>query len=675
MKTEGSKEQIAYIEARKKYLLAGKRYSSLLKEAMSLDPNILKIADDIMVTGDGLSVHDNRFLTSFYNELRKKSKIDKKYYELLLDLKKAKQELDNSVTALSRHRVNHLLRQAGIPPRKTNQDRDIIAAQVNNSNIGLLEKISLPGILLLEDSEALDRHISSGDITIGSGALTAKSKSTREFVRDLERKSRQKVNEDHLLDDSGDFLKRYNQLESGSLLGLIRISADKEHIREIERRIDSGDISFSGGNLVAVNEKGKKYLSLLVEELTACLEKKIKAHLLDKNKKCVQSDPRFGKLAEALKDLDITTDRHGRLSALAGEGTSYKELLEKLDNHKTEVKKDFADLITLQETVSVAFVDIKKQLLAVTNKKETDVEKILSLLMAVRYLSNFEKKYETKLASLEGKLGIVPQNNHLDFGPEPITKLLEKHADKVDEAEINEVVAQLVESRLQNRQSLGAEIDKSLSQFLHCSPRLAEYQKLFVTQETIKKHVAQLLVGSDCLYLGMGNVSELLNEIAQLEIEKNDKLAEMTHELEIAHKEFWLARIVNSSRNFVNTNFDNLSGEVRDRAVVLSRGAVDTARKDIKVTFEKYLSKHKKCSGDFTLVLDKALRDVSAGGDVSEISAKLKAKYKEVSKQQTDLFGELELEIMEFEKRLAGFEKKIPQELEKILISDIRKSI
>lgn len=674
MKTGGNREQIAYAEAKNKYLAIGKRYSALLTRMMDLDPNVLKIAEEIMFTGDGLSVHDNRFLTSFYNELKAKSKIDKKYYELLLELKKTRTELDNAVSSLSHHRATFLLRKVGIPPKRTNQSKDIIVSQINSSDVSLLEKISLPGVLDVESSESLDELVSSGDLVIDRGSFVPKTKVARDFVRNMEKGIRQKVNDDYLLTGDENLLKRFGKLEPSNLLEFVRISADPEHIREIERRIDAGDISLTSGTLRANTEKGKRYLTLLTEELTAHLHKKVKMYLTTRNAEYSKHDPRLGGVALAMKDLDISLGKHLRLGRLAV-GGSYADLLETAKESRAQIKQAFSELMSLQETISAAYADVKKQLLVVVNKEKLDIVKILALLIAVRYLSIYEGKYESKLTLLESLLGLVHGVSTATSGPIAITRLRERYTDRNSNEEVDSMVRNLIVGRLGGRRELGTDTNETLVRFILDSPQIREYRDIIASQQAVRKHIVDTIHGSDCLYQGLGNMSETLAELTELEVEKTEKLADLVHELELAHKEFWLARISNSSQDYINTNFGSLSEDTKRRAISANKESVTAARKEIRETLAKYRQRHQKHSEDFAKVLRASLADLSKGGDISAISAKLKAEYKKMSQNHEALITNMEQDIIALEKRLLTFENNAPSELEKLLISDIRTNI
>lgn len=677
MATEGNKEQIAYLEAKKKYLAIGKRYSSLLQQMMELDPNVLKIAEDILVTGDNLSIHDNTFLTSFYKELKIKSKIDKKYYDFLLELKKTKNELDNSVALLSKKRISYLLRKSGIPPRRTNQSIDMIASQINSPSTGLLEKISLPGVLDVELSESLDDMIVREEIELISGQLVPRTREAREFVRNLEKKSQQKINNDYFISPKTSLLAHFGKINSSNLLEFIRVTADQDHIREIERKIATGDIEIIDGKLIANTAKGKKYILLLVEELTACLNKKLKTEMLEANKLHMAIDPRLKNVENALQDLDIKLKKHNKIRGLATGNETFSGAFSNMANKKQQIEHLFADLITIQETVSASFSDIKKQLLIILNKDKVDVEKVLSLLVAVRYLSLYENKYEEKLTSLEGLLGLSGVAKVENFGPDTVSRLAERYDYDTDTLtnELDSLAQELVEKRLNSRKELGPEINIYLSEFLKSSPQAKSFMKTTSEQHIVKKHLLDTLYTRGSLYTGLGNLTELLAEITELEIEKREKLTDVAHELELAHKEFWLSKIGNNNISYIKTNFDTLQDYAQNKAISASKDAILAARKEIRETLSRHRNEYKKHSDEFAKLLRQSLRDISKGGDVIKISNDLKTKYSSMVTSQDKIMANMEKDIIALENRLLDFEKNVPGELEKMLISDIRSSI
>lgn len=664
------------LDAKKRYLSAGKVYSELLARMIEFDPNILKVAEEIMLTGDGLSVHDNRFLTSFYKEFKAKSKIDQKYFSFLPELKKAKSELDSAVTALSRSRINDLLRENGIPPKKTNQSIDIIASQINSKEVGLLEKICLPDVLDVDLAENLDDLISKGDVVCDSGNLVPRTKEAREYIRNLEQNIRQGVNDKYFIDAKENLLKEYHKLDPSNLLDFVRLSADKEHIREIERRLDAGDIKLARGSLVATNEKGKKYIFLLTEELSGQLERKLKADLLRKNQKCVDEDSRFTNANTSLRDFDTVVDKHQKNASHIKNNDIYQGLVETTISNRDKMHEVFAELMTLQEVISVSFVDIKKQLLAVTGKNNINFDKLLTLITAVRYLSVYEDKYEEKLTKLEGMLGIQNGNNNYIPGPDSITRIKEKYPRGTDiDATVDKSIHDLIMERLINRKELGPKTNETLIKFILSSPQLFEYKSLFEAQQVARKHVVDSLYHNNCLYRGHKDLSELLTEIVELEIEKNEKISDLVHELELAHKELWLSRITNTNKAYIDSNFAKLSDETKKKAQIADKEAISRARKEIRETLAKYRSGHKKHSDEFTKTLRQSLTELSKGGDVGHVSSELKKKYREMMKKHEALNQNLEADIISLEKRLFDFEKSSPEVLEKALISDIRANI
>lgn len=673
MSTEGSKEQMAYMEAKKQYLAIGKRYSALLRKIMDLNPDILKQAEEILVIGEGLSVHDNRFLTTFYNDLKSKSKIDKQYYEYLTELKKIKNELDISVHNLSRSRIAYLLRKAGIPPRKVNYSKDIVATQINNKEISLLEKISLPGILDVQSSESLDELVSSGEITCQNGTLIPNTKPARDFVKKLESSIRQNFNDNYLA-SSGDILKQFSNADTMGLLEFIRMSADKEHIREIERKIDAGEISLSGGTLIPLNERGDKYLSLLVEELSGQLHKKVKSQLTNKNDIYVSLDPRLNKVKKSLNDFDIFVDKHNFIGRLTPENKVYADLLNRASDHKSSISKLFTDVMVLQETISASFADIKKQLISVVGKSSPDIDKILTLLVSVRYLSLYENKYENKLIELENILGIINSGQKI-LGPDTLARLHENLGEGISEPDVSDQIKALVLGRLTNRRELGPEMNQILVDSMLKSSLVREYKNILRSEEVIKKHISDILYNHDCLYSGLENMSEVLAELAEIDIAKKEKLADIVHELELAHKELWLSKITNNNKKLIEDVYPDLPAVTREKATNASRDAVASARREIGETFAKYRSDHKEHSDMFARELRKSLTELSKGGDIAKISAELKAKYRELNVNHDKLVSAMEKDIIALEKRLIDFEEKSPGKLEKFLISDIRATI
>lgn len=677
MKTEGSKEHLAYQEAKKNYLAIGKRYSALLREVMQLDPNILKLAEDILITGDNLSAHDNKFLTTFYKELRSKSKIDKKYYDLLLELKKTRNELDHAAHTLSKLRVSYTLRRAGVPTKRSNQGLDAIVSQVNDTNLSLLEKISLPEVLSLEDAEKLEERLVNGDVSFLDGDLKGQTKEGRSFVRTLGTNIQSHANDKYFLEDTDLDIRKYINIDQRDVLNYVRASGDREHVREIERRISAGDISLHGGELTPLTPKGKKYLALLVEELSLELARRVDASLLDANAATINSDPRLNAIKESLNDLDISLEKHSRIGALASNTETYQGLLRVSRIRKEQISAVVADIIMTQETISVSYLDIKKQLLSVVDRKGLDVARLLSLLVAVRYLSVFEKQYEVELSRAERLLGLPHTIASGNTGPESMALVTDRYTEgrTMTKQETSSIVLSAVESGLAKRHPLGADANKALTECLLGSPQARDLEETIHRQESVRRHAVDTLYGTSSLYDGLDNVSEILSELTELEIEKRERLAELIHELELSHKELWITGIKNNNIHYIDTNFDTLSEATKNKTKKANSDAIAAARKEIRDTLQKHRELHRKHSDDFAKTLRDSLSEISKGGDVNEISKALKKKYKDLSANHDEVLSILESDIILLEKRLLLFEEKTPAEIEKMLMSDIRSSI
>jgi len=677
MKTEGSKEHLAYMEAKKNYLAVGKRYSALLLRVMNCDPSLLKIAEDILVTGDGLSVHDNRFLAAFYKELRSKSKIDKKYFDLLLELKKTRNELEHASHALSRLRVGYILRRSGIPPKRSNQGIDAVTSLINNPDIALLEKISMPDVLDVTESENLEESIINGDVECGAGQISGKTKAGREYIRGLERRICQRVNDDYFLDNSTVDVASYVRLDKRNLLDFVRASADWEHVREIERKIASRDIRLQDRDLIAVTPKGEKYLALLREELSAKLDKKVRAQTVQANAGYVKKDPRLAAIHENLADLDIAVGKHARVGLLAKDIDAFQRLYKVASARKDQIKAALADVMITQETISASFADVKRQLAGVVDQKCVDIEKLLSLLVAVRYISLFENQYESKLAKVESLLGHAARNHPGLGGPDTLTKISEKYGavSEILKSEAEAVLRSLINSRLAGRHDLGAETNELLAAHLLKSPQFTLYREILQRQEAARRHVVDTLYGNDSLYEGLDDMSEVISEIAELEIEKKECMADLAHELELAHKEMWLAKIKNNNGKYIDSGFAELSREVKSKARLASSEAVASARNEIQETLSRYRDDHKYHSDDFGKFLRQSLSEITRGEDVGKISTNLKNKYKELTANHQILMEKMEKDIILLEQRLLVFEERTPAEIEKMLMTDIRANI
>ena len=675
--TGGNKSKLAYEEAQRQYLEAGKRYSSLLRDAMELDPNIVKIAEEILVTGDRLSIHDNKLLIRFYNELRAGSKIDKKYYDLLVGLKRAKNELDIATDHLITRRVSKILAGAGIPPRDSNYSDAARISQLNNPDASLLEKISLPGALSAANAHELEKQVANQEIVISGGSILPQTKSARDFLKGLEKDIRQDANDEYLLADNTDPLKMFSDKgHKVDLTEMLRAAGKSDHIRELERRIDAGDIHFVNGELVAINGKGSRYLGLLNEELVALYRKKIDSSLTSINQTHIEGNRRLVRTRKAVDSLRQTTDKHARFGGLV-ENTTYNDLLDLVTDHRLEVESRLCQLLTGVETISRAFIDIKKRLVLVASKEEVDVEGLISLLVASRHLSKFESEYEKGLSSLEAILGLKVENGDCCLGPISTGSLAEgcrlHGCNHFEDA--GAVVRDVVASRIQNRKHLSEQMDKLLMDFVFSPAEVGAYGDILCSQDSIKRHIGDVNYAGGSLYNGIGDLSCLIEELVELEVEKREKIADFVHEFELAHKELWLAGIKNNNKDFITENFPDLDEGIKIRAAETNEQVVALAREDIKKVIDKFRSDHKTSSEDFGKQLKNSLNQLKTDGDIVGASTKLKNEYKKMLSLHGRALDELEIEIGVLERRLSEFEVGSKNDLEKVLLQDIRKNI
>lgn len=671
--TGGNKQISAHEKAQREYLTAGKKYSSLLKGAMDLDPNIVKIAEEILVVGDTISVHDNKLLTRFYNELRAGSKIDKKYYELLIGLKKAKNELDIATDHLLARRVGKILTEAGIPPKEAKLSEQARVSRLNNPDIGFLEKISLPGVLPLDLATELERLVSSGELNVDTGKLTPKTKVARDFLKNAEREIRERANEEFLLGSVNSFS---DVTPSADILDLVKAAGDKDHIRELERRIDAGDISLANGSLRAVTARGTKYLKLLTEELCSLAAKKADSRLMSTNQNYIEKDPRLTRAKKAVDSLHDNLRKHDRFLGLT-ENTSYNDLISKAQDQEVTLNAKLSRVLTEVETISRAFLDIKKRVISVAGKKEVDVPGLISLLVASRHLSRFEIDYHRDLADLESTLGIVTKNDETNFGPAAGHLLAESYCQPycqhLDQA--NSIVRELVSARIASRKSLNKQMEKVLADFVLSPKQIEPFKDILCEQEAIKKHISNALYAGGSLYEGIGGLSSLIEELVELEVEKREKIADFVHEFELAHKELWLASIKNSNRNFISDNFPDLAGSIKGNADTHNNELVSYAREHIREVIDRYRAEHRSSSESFGAQLKASLEKLKKDGDVVTASTQLKNEFKKMTNSHDKALNSLEMEIGVLERKLDEFESVSKKDLQKTLLTDIRKNI
>jgi polyhydroxyalkanoate synthesis regulator phasin len=676
MNAGGNKSKNTYEEVQQRYLEAGRKYSSLLRDAMELDPNIIKIAEEILITGDKISIHDNKLLTRFYNELRMGSKIDKKYYELLVNLKKAKNDLDIATDHLLAKRVGKILTEAGIPPRETNLSDITKVSHINNPDLNLAEKICLPGVLSIESATQLEQLIANGKLKVSAGKFTAETKEAREFIKKLEKEIRENVNDAYMLGSSTKIFENSGFGKTNSVIELVKLVADSDHIREIERRIDTDDIRFASGELVAINDKGTKYLKLLSEELINNLSKKIDVGLVSKNKNYINQDIRLSKSKKAVDTLCETVNKYDHFSNFVDK-TVYNELLERLKEHQGTVEEKMSHLMAEIETISRAFFDIKKRLISFTSKDETNVEGLLSLLVASRYLSKFEVSYEKDLTDLERLLDIKTANIDLSFGPMSPDQLAENYCGSTcnhfDEA--NDFVRDIISKRMANRKSLGEKMEKVLTDFVSSPSDVEAYKNILCAKQAILKHISDVNYHDGSLYQGIGSLSHLIEDLVELEIEKREKIADFIHEFELTHKELWLAGIKNENKNFITDNFPDLDKGIKGKAAESNDQLVSSALEDTKKVIEKFRNDHKISSETFSKQLKESLEKLKTDGDLAGASTKLKNEYKKMLATHEQALNELEIEIGVIERRLTEFEKGSKKDLEKVLLDNIRRNI
>ena len=672
MTTETSKQKLELTKAQNKYLEASKEYSKVLSNSLKLDKNILKIAQEIAVTGEQISIHDNKFLTEFTTRLSKNSHIDKKYHHAVLDLKKAKSVFDNASFQLMRARVDFVLTKAGLSAKKHTLSNTELARIINNPKTSPLEKISIGLPMLKDEASEFEGFIDSGEIVFENGVIKTGSKTAREFIRSFDAKVKKLINDQEYSSTNSDIVRGYVAYynDANGLLDLLRIAGDEDHVRELERKLSAGDVYVSNSQIIPVNPKGERYVRLLTEELGDLLEKKVTKEFLRRNKSVVDNDQRLSFIRSQHEILKAQVGKHKKHLDIVGVESKYADLIQRADTTNAEIESMIDDLLGDIESISLSYAEIKKQLVVLVSKKEAETERYLSLLAALKLLAKHEQGLDNKIDELSR---ILKSNSTtaVKRGPRTIDEIGELYPG-LETGDDESYFKSVVTGTNDKRADFGRQVDKITTNFILNSPNYSRYVRVMREQELLKRYLSDELLNSESLYSGIHDTSHLVVEIVELDIEKRELVADIQHEIELVHKKLWCQEIGESNQKYLDTNFPEIDPASRKAALRVNRDLVGGVNTEIADVIDSYSMQHSQHASEFNIYLSQIGRRIDQGDDVLEIAADIKARYATLIADHNAALESLDQEMKRLDTYLSEFKKGSRKQLEKTLITDIK---
>ncbi len=669
-KVDTTKEAEKVRESQHRYLDAGKKYSQLLVAASKLDPTVLKLTKDIHSLGNNLSVLDSRVITDFYNAVRKRSLVDPEYQRVAAELVRAKNSLDHARYQLFEAQVARAIKRTGLPIKKHNLSTIELAEIVNDPKTALLAKVAYATDYIKEEILELSTMAERGEVTLVTGDIIGKTREARNFLRNLNTKIVTRVNDKYFGEKHLDIKKAYVSFKTGelNLLSMLRELGDAEHVRELERRISSSDVKIKGNTIVAMTDKGSRYLKLLNEELGMIVEKGINSHLTSMSQEMVASEPLLSNILTLISEYEKKSARHSKLLDGNLRDTGYGELLTKYQGDIMGLTKSRDEIISDIDRLASAAIDVRKKLLVLSARQEIEVGEMLPVLTALRLLTNFEHQLDQKIDKLGDKLRLTkrPMSSTLPS----ITDIRENLSTNED-VNLDVDITQAIGTTIAKRRVVHDDFEAIVDRLIKSSKEYLRYREITTDLVALKNYLTRFLSQENRLYRGNETVETLLREIIELEIEREELLAEMVHKVQQAHKQIWLLKVHDENENY----FDSQLGEQYEGAKNLNKTILHEIENDIVGLVDNYRNKHLAHKESFLTSLSKIQLRIEKGEDVSVVTRDLKQKYQEMILEHQQAIKELEEDMERLDRQMALLPEKTRKTIEKKLISDIQKKV
>ena len=660
-------------ESQRQYLTAGKDYSRLLLSASKIHPTVLSITKEIHAIGDNVSVFDSKAITDFYNKLQQKSQILPEYHQVAKELVRAKSTLDQAAHKLFTDQLSLSIKRSGLPTKRHNLQLSQLVELVNDPKTALLVKIAYATDYIRPEILELSALIERGEVLLGKGDITGKTKVAKVYLRDLAQQIVRRINDHHFGNKHLDIKKVYIGNRSGQIdiLGLLSHLGDKDHVRELERRVSSSDVCLRDGSIAALTEKGTRYLRLLNEELTALLEKRMDDKLLTLSQEATGQDILLTNIFDIISGYEQKLAKHRSLSQRLGTDTRYDSLVDDYAGDILTITKSKDEITAGIDRLSRAALDIRKKMILLSQHGQIKVADTLPLLTALKLLSDYERRLDAKVAHLSGQLKI---DKHTRPNILPTLTDIKEMANLEDQDSIRGEIEANISTTLSKRTKSRQELDQTVREYVSGSPFCAEYRALASQQKAVKDYLIDYLERENRLYHGHETIQTLISEIVEMEVRKQELLSEISHQVQLAHKQVWLAGIKNDNEVYLRQNIKD-DTKTHKYALELNDRLIGQVEDDIVTLVNEYRDEHTRHADDFLEALESLSREVDLRGDIAAVARDLKEKYRQMVVSHDTALMELESDMQRLDRQLGALPEKSRKAIEKSLISDIKNRV
>ncbi len=672
-KIDDTREKAKVKQARECYLELAKVYAAKLSAAAKLDPKVLSIAHDIANIGVNLAAIDSKAVTDFYSKLLATSRIDKRYHDVVIETKKAKNALDIASHKLFNAQVDLALATSGLPKKKHNLGVAKTADYINDKKTTLIEKIAYASSYIQDEILALSAMASRGEVVIDNGNIEGTSKPARAYLKNLGKLIVERVNDHYFGPKSLDIKRIYIDSNNSGMgpLQLITHLGDAEHRRELERRIADGDVVMRLGEIEPITTKGEKYLQLLSEELTAILDKNLEEQLLNSSQEALRGDDLLNTIFGVVDQFEDRLAKHLQITArydfegdYSGAVENYRENISRFVSDKKQIQEDI-------DHISRAALSIRKKLIILAGHDEVLVEDSLPVLTALNLLSKYEQQLDQRIAALAARASLRLPNTH--HAAASLSDILETYSSK-DDADSLAVLESEISSILSSRVNTSDDLEATIRWVLGHSENIQAYLSAANELDSLRAYLSSYVGREDRLYRGNEIVETVLSEIVEKEIERRELLSEIIHEVQLCHKKLWLANIRSGNNEYLDRNYSGKKLPLK-QARDINIQIIKEIEGEISAMIQSYRERHDAHAKEFLTTLKQLSAKVASGQDVSVIGAELRREYREMEQAHREDLSRLELEMKRLDRQLIMLPEKSRKAIEKSLISDIKKRV
>ncbi|MEI6267024.1 MAG: hypothetical protein WCP14_03995 [bacterium] len=664
-----TKEEAKYRKSQQLYLDAGRRYTDLLLRVSKSNRKLLQIATEIKSIGDNIHVFDSPVITKAYNEIISNSRISPEYHGLVKELEKVKSDLDIANYQLVKDRLKYFLAKSGVPYTQNNYSPEKLFSVVNNPNSGFLEKLSVAAPYVEDEISRFVDFIDSKEIQIKNGKISAATRDAKNYLRNLELTLMTRVNNSFISEKKIDIKDLYSEkLNNGQKDLFIDMATvgDQEHIRELERRLLSGDVTIEKDQISPLTTKGKRYLDLLDEEFTSLLEKKLEEKLINNNNLSRSGNKVLNDISRLVDEKEEINLKHKNFSKRIPHAKAYRMLSQKYDNDLNGIKLDKQNILNQIDAISLSAISIKKKLLLTTTRQDVSIKDSILLASALAYLGIYENQLSHDVSVLAGKLDIDG-----DFESDRFKDIKFEKSEKSFDSLFDSTLSK----ELKKKTAFQKNLDLVIHEYVYTSKEYKDFEALCSKQNLLKMKLADIAINQDSLYSNFSLSESLLVEIIELETKKKLLVTELLHQADLAHKKIWLDKIKKDNNTYIDTNFDGHNILSKDYARKINEQLFERFELEIKKVAEKHHKLQQKHPDEFYDYLKKSSQRVKNGEDVSKVSKDMLNSWNCYNDDYVMLLDEINTDMKRLESYLGTFGEKSRKEIEKNLILDIRKRV